>query len=620
MLPIQAFLILWTGIFWPPARSVDPQILADKPIQVLVDHDAQGATVKVVAKVERDDADQQNRKGCRSCIWHCRPGGTAIGKTLFPTKAEEAKCITIMLDADEDDGSVKSRPKGGQEVQRSKVIKLHKGAADCGGDANRKCEIFTVRPDARSGSITLTSPDSDDIAFTSRAFRLKLPGGDDGDVDQHMTVAIEGIGEDKGMLYGARSRAASGWYMADDLPKKPTVITEGPWAGSIRLDGALAGVEVGGPWLGITYGPVPKPLACHLSLDQGIGQMVLNVVVDSPADQAAMAQYDVILKLNEQDVSANTGEFLDQVRGLKPGEECTLTILRGCEKSKVDVMVGQRPKQDGPPKYKYEADVEEQSLGRVFRHGGMLEKDSAGRWSFKDFDLEGLPDVFKWIPEDGEMTFEIGPLGALPHREAHTFLYKEDKGTALRISRDQNGKIEVTRTETGEGGGEKTTTVKEYTDEDELKKDDPEAYDLLQKCPEGALGVIKEKEGGVSVAPGGRGLRIAPPEELKIHIEEARQQAEAARQQAKELQTKVGRLKDQHVTEAQESYRAALQAGKAKLSFEISANGEIRVSRRLGEDELTEVFKNADELKAKRPELYSKFQKLRSRGGEPSAD
>ena len=33
-------------------------------------------------------------------------------------------------------------------------------------------------------------------------------------------------------------------------------------------------VEPGGPWLGVQFGPVPKPLAVHLGLDGEVGQMV----------------------------------------------------------------------------------------------------------------------------------------------------------------------------------------------------------------------------------------------------------------------------------------------------------------------------------------------------------
>jgi len=46
-------------------------------------------------------------------------------------------------------------------------------------------------------------------------------------------------------------------------------------------------IEAGGPWLGIQFGPVPKPLAAHLGIDPGEGQMVLNVVEGSPSMRPA---------------------------------------------------------------------------------------------------------------------------------------------------------------------------------------------------------------------------------------------------------------------------------------------------------------------------------------------
>jgi len=78
--------------------------------------------------------------------------------------------------------------------------------------------------------------------------------------------------------------------------------------------GSAQDIEPGGPWIGVQFGPVPKPLASHLQLSEGQGQMVLNVLKDSPADVSGIQQYDVITAIDGVETSKDMGGFLDQIR------------------------------------------------------------------------------------------------------------------------------------------------------------------------------------------------------------------------------------------------------------------------------------------------------------------
>src|SRR5262245_18759855 len=71
----------------------------------------------------------------------------------------------------------------------------------------------------------------------------------------------------------------------------------------------------GGPWLGIQFGPVSKPLAAQLRIDAGSGQMVTNVVEGSPADTAGLQQYDIIVNLDGSAASSSMDDFMNIVRG-----------------------------------------------------------------------------------------------------------------------------------------------------------------------------------------------------------------------------------------------------------------------------------------------------------------
>ncbi len=92
---------------------------------------------------------------------------------------------------------------------------------------------------------------------------------------------------------------------------------------------AAADLPAGGPWLGVQFGPVPKPLAAHLKLGDEKGQMILNVAEGSPADVAGLQQYDVITALDGQSATGDIGAFLEVVRSWLPNQSHSLTIMRG---------------------------------------------------------------------------------------------------------------------------------------------------------------------------------------------------------------------------------------------------------------------------------------------------
>lgn len=364
--------------------------------------------------------------------------------------------------------------------------------------------------------------------------------------------------------------------------------------------GEVADIEAGGPWLGIQFGPVPKPLAAHLKLAAETGQMVLNIVEGSPADQAGLTQYDVIVKLDGREAPADIKAFLDQVRGLQPGAACALGVIQAGDNRQLTLTVGERPSDPGPTKYKYETDLEELSQGRVFRRGGLMEKDEQGNWMFKDFDLPDMPDVFQWLPEDEDLMFDFRLPPSAGPGGLHTLLFKSEKSGSVKIERTGDGQIKVTRIDTDEDGDTRSTTIA-YGNEDELKKGDPDAYELLSKCS-GKDVLIRKLPG--AAAPGLPAMRHE--ELLRQHLDEARKQTEDARKQLQAVRERVQRegrpppaLEEEILFEV-----------KPRTSFEMLSDGRIRVIQRQGDTEAAQTFDSLAAMKAQRPDLHQKYEKL----------
>ena len=62
----------------------------------------------------------------------------------------------------------------------------------------------------------------------------------------------------------------------------------------------------------------------------------------------------------------------------------------------------------------------------------------------------------------------------------------------------------------------------------------------------------------------------------------------------------------------------SVSSKKAFKSFSVDEEGKIEVNIRQGEREYKEVFKDAADLKSRKPELYEELEKIR--GGQDDPD
>ena len=98
-----------------------------------------------------------------------------------------------------------------------------------------------------------------------------------------------------------------------------------------------------GGYLGVQVQDITDALkeARELSTDEGA--LVNRVEEDSPADEAGIRRGDVIVSLNGKNID-DSGELIDAVRSLKPGKDVDVIVLRGDERKKISVELGERPK------------------------------------------------------------------------------------------------------------------------------------------------------------------------------------------------------------------------------------------------------------------------------------
>jgi serine protease Do len=94
------------------------------------------------------------------------------------------------------------------------------------------------------------------------------------------------------------------------------------------MESLIAKGKVTRSQLGVFIAQIDEPLAQSLGLkDNRQGIVVTGVVNGSPADQAGLKKYDVILKLQGRSVN-DTNQFRNEIALLKPSTQLTIEVLR----------------------------------------------------------------------------------------------------------------------------------------------------------------------------------------------------------------------------------------------------------------------------------------------------
>jgi len=93
-------------------------------------------------------------------------------------------------------------------------------------------------------------------------------------------------------------------------------------------------------WLGVYIQPVTKELAEKFNLKEDHGALVADVIGGSPAEKAGLKRGDVIMEFNGKAVK-DTHDLPRMVATTPVGEKAELALIRGGEKKKISVTIGE---------------------------------------------------------------------------------------------------------------------------------------------------------------------------------------------------------------------------------------------------------------------------------------
>lgn len=240
-------------------------------------------------------------------------------------------------------------------------------------------------------------------------------------------------------------------------------------------------------WIGVRLAEVPEALAAHVPQGKF---MLINVAEDSPANQAGLERYDVVVSFNDQQIN-ELNELLRAIQENGPDREARMEVIhRGVVKT-----VSITPKTRNPADkviFKFEEDelVMADPFERYFGHrlkvgpDGRFLFEPQGRLDMLPDDIKNLlekmtqsnPRILDKIDLDTMSDFARFSISGNPGANATVTLRIDENGQSLSIKRDFDGKFTVERKDPD--GNSKTTV---YESEEQFQQNDPDVYRTYER-------------------------------------------------------------------------------------------------------------------------------------------
>ena len=104
--------------------------------------------------------------------------------------------------------------------------------------------------------------------------------------------------------------------------------------------------DIQGAFLGVSVQEVTKELQEARDLPTSKGALVNSVEPGSPADQAGLKRWDLIVELDREQIDAPT-DLIRKVRSMDPGERASITVVRDGQRRSFPITLSTRPKDSG---------------------------------------------------------------------------------------------------------------------------------------------------------------------------------------------------------------------------------------------------------------------------------
>jgi len=132
-------------------------------------------------------------------------------------------------------------------------------------------------------------------------------------------------------------------------------------------------------WIGVQLDEVDEEKAEYFGLDKPRGAQVGKVLKESPAEKAGLKQDDIILKLNDMDVTSRD-QLIAWVGSQVPGTRINITIWRNKAQKNISLTLAERPSDEEVAR---EEDGETSQAGKLGIEVRDLTRQLARQYGYK---------------------------------------------------------------------------------------------------------------------------------------------------------------------------------------------------------------------------------------------
>ncbi len=159
--------------------------------------------------------------------------------------------------------------------------------------------------------------------------------------------------------------------------------------------------QSGIPWIGIYTQDIDKELAEAFRIDRDQGIVIVDIVDDSPADEAGLRKKDIVIEFNGHKIGPDE-RLSDYVREMEIGDETEIVVLRKGEEKRLPIEIGKKPNAAWRNNYHW------QDAQHFFNDALALSFTNRGYIGISIQDLnEQLGDYFGVVDGDGVLVTEV---------------------------------------------------------------------------------------------------------------------------------------------------------------------------------------------------------------------
>lgn len=414
---------------------------------------------------------------------------------------------------------------------------------------------------------------------------------------------------------GDRIFVAGGGEDEDEAVVHVKVIGDG---GAIELNAprieahVQAAADPNRGWLGVSLGEVAPALAAQLGLS-GDYVLINNVVEGSPAEEAGLQQYDIIVSVNGELVEGSVGAFAQAIGDAGPGGVVDLEIIRAGQNRTLTATLTQRPQ--GSVQWQNDWAFGPSISERFRTQGKVMKVDPDGNVIFHDLgnlkDLKNLPDELKhFIPNFDDIQTQIWVDDGGGDVRTHVKTVVEVNGETLEIEQ-QDEQITVRRTTVDQDGNEETVE-NVYADGAELEAADPDAYEYYSQMQKRHVIELKLDKLGDFKLPhfSGGNFDFRYDVDLDNVEEDTRQQIADAMKSYEEAMKGMKHRPWKYRFFSPDQELPFGPQSAARHEFNVDSDGTITVRIKSGDSEVISKFDSENDLQQRNPDLFEKYRRV----------